>query len=122
MTVRMKTWVMLCLALLTTWAQAQDFVGRQEGSYEVKINDGPLRKLGPGDTFYEPPGALHAVSRNGSATEFVKYLVIQVSDPTKPATVKLNQERIDYWLRVGAQPSETVASLLKQAKKAAAKA
>ena len=58
-----------------------------EGSYEVKINDGPLRKLGPGDTFYEPPGALHAVSRNGSATEVVKYLVIQVSDPTKPATV-----------------------------------
>ena len=56
-------------------------------SYEVKINDGPLRKLGPGDTFYEPPGALHAVSRNGSATEVVKYLVIQVSDPTKPATV-----------------------------------
>ena len=58
-----------------------------EGTYEVKVGDGPLQKLGPGDTFYEPPGALHAVSRNGSSTQAVKYLVIQISDPTKPQTV-----------------------------------
>jgi quercetin dioxygenase-like cupin family protein len=58
-----------------------------EGSYEVKVDDGPLQKLGPGGTFYEPPGALHGVSRNGSSTQPVKYLVIQVSDPTKPQTV-----------------------------------
>jgi quercetin dioxygenase-like cupin family protein len=58
-----------------------------EGAYEVKIDDGPLQRLGPGETFYEPPNALHAVSRNGSKTLPVKYLVIQVSDPTKPATV-----------------------------------
>ena len=58
-----------------------------EGTYEVKVGDGPLQKLGPGAVFYEAPGALHAVSRNGSATQPVKYLVIQVSDPTKPATV-----------------------------------
>jgi quercetin dioxygenase-like cupin family protein len=58
-----------------------------EGIYEVKINDGPLQRLGPGEVFYEPPNALHAVSRNGSATQPLKYLVIQVSDPTKPATV-----------------------------------
>src|SRR5262245_2342010 len=58
-----------------------------EGTYEVKVDDGPLQRLGPGETFYEPPNALHAVSRNGSATQPVKYLVIQVSDPTKPATV-----------------------------------
>jgi len=58
-----------------------------EGTYEVKIDDGPLQRLGPGETFYEPPNALHAVSRNASTTQPVKYLVIQVSDPTKPATV-----------------------------------
>jgi quercetin dioxygenase-like cupin family protein len=58
-----------------------------EGTYEVKVDDGPLQKLGPGETFYEPPGALHAVSRNGSSTQAVKYLVIQISDPTKPQTV-----------------------------------
>ena len=58
-----------------------------EGSYEVQVGDGPLKKLGPGEVFYEAPNALHAVSRNGSTTHKVKYLVIQVSDPTKPATV-----------------------------------
>ena len=58
-----------------------------EGTYEVKIDDGPLQRLGPGETFYEAPGALHAVSRNGSSTQPVKYLVIQVSDPAKPQTV-----------------------------------
>lgn len=58
-----------------------------EGTYEVKVDDGPLQRLGPGETFYEPPNALHAVSRNGSSSQPVKYLVIQVSDPTKPATV-----------------------------------
>jgi quercetin dioxygenase-like cupin family protein len=58
-----------------------------EGTYEVKVDDGPLQRLGPGETFYEAPNALHAVSRNGSNTQPVKYLVMQVSDPTKPATV-----------------------------------
>jgi quercetin dioxygenase-like cupin family protein len=58
-----------------------------EGTYEVQVDDGPVRRLGPGETFYERPGGLHAVSRNGSATEVVRYLVFQVSDPTLPATV-----------------------------------
>jgi quercetin dioxygenase-like cupin family protein len=58
-----------------------------EGTYEVKIGDGPVRLLKPGEVFYEAPNALHAVSRNPSATQPLKYLVIQVSDPSKPATV-----------------------------------
>src|SRR5258708_1509937 len=58
-----------------------------EGAYEVKIDDGPLQKLGPGDTFYEPPGALHAVSRNASSVQPARYLVIHISDPTNPQTV-----------------------------------
>ena len=58
-----------------------------EGSYEVKINDGPVQTLKPGEVFYEAPNALHAISRNASATQPLRYLVIQVSDPTKPATV-----------------------------------
>jgi quercetin dioxygenase-like cupin family protein len=58
-----------------------------EGAYEVKIDDGPVRTLKPGEVFYEPPNALHAVSRNASASQPLKYLVIQVSDPSKPATV-----------------------------------
>jgi quercetin dioxygenase-like cupin family protein len=58
-----------------------------EGSYEVKIDDGPVRTLKAGEVFYEAPNALHAVSRNPSTTQKLKYLVIQVYDPSKPATV-----------------------------------
>src|SRR4051812_15777816 len=46
-----------------------------EGTYEVKIDDGPARQLKAGESFYEPPGALHAVSRNPSTEKPVKYLV-----------------------------------------------
>lgn len=58
-----------------------------EGTYEFGLNDRPVQQLKPGDTFYEPPNSLHAVSRNPSKTDVVKFLVIQVSDPTKPGTV-----------------------------------
>ncbi|MEA2938624.1 MAG: hypothetical protein QOC56_2128 [Alphaproteobacteria bacterium] len=58
-----------------------------EGSYEVKIDDGPVRTLKAGEVFYEPPNALHAISRNASATQPLKYLVIQVQDTSKPATI-----------------------------------
>jgi quercetin dioxygenase-like cupin family protein len=58
-----------------------------EGTYEFKVDDEPVRQLKAGEVFYEPPNALHAVSRNPSATEKVKYLVIQVADPSKAATV-----------------------------------
>ena len=37
-------------------------------------------------------------------------------DPlTEPATIKINSERALHWLSVGAQPTETVAGLLKRA-------
>ena len=32
---------------------------------------------------------------------------------SEPSTVHLQQDRVDYWLGVGAQPSETVQRLLK---------
>ena len=35
-----------------------------EGEYEYAINDEPARVLKAGDTFYEPTGCLHRVSRN----------------------------------------------------------
>ena len=59
-----------------------------EGTYEVQIDDGPVQRLGPGETFYEYPGALHAVSRNASSTEPVRYLVFKVADPSLPSTVR----------------------------------
>jgi small subunit ribosomal protein S16 len=51
--------------------------------------------------------------RDGSFVEIVGYY-----DPCRnPAEVKLNRERLDYWLARGAQPSETVRSLIKRAAK-----
>ena len=41
-------------------------------------------------------------------------------DPRKePAVVKIDAERTDYWIGKGAQPSDTVRSLLKQQAKPA---
>lgn len=51
--------------------------------------------------------------RDGRFVEEVGYY-----DPTKKAdTFKLDLERIKYWLGKGAQPTETVASLIEKAGK-----
>ncbi len=62
----------------------------------------------------------HIIATDKRAKRDGKYIEQLGSyDPKKnPAEVILNQERVDYWLKVGARPSETVASLLKQAAKA----
>jgi quercetin dioxygenase-like cupin family protein len=39
-----------------------------EGEYEWAIDDQPAKVLKVGDTFYEPAGCLHRVSRNPAAT------------------------------------------------------
>jgi ribosomal protein S16 len=31
-----------------------------------------------------------------------------------PAEIKLNQERVQYWIGVGAQPTQTAASLIRK--------
>lgn len=52
--------------------------------------------------------------RDGKAIEEVGHYDPMV--PDKSARVKLNLERIDYWVSVGAQPSEKVAVLIKKVK------
>lgn len=38
---------------------------------------------------------------------------VGIYDPSKsPALLRINKERVDYWMSVGAKPSETVRSLL----------
>jgi small subunit ribosomal protein S16 len=50
--------------------------------------------------------------RNGRFVE-----VVGTYDPLKkPAEVKLNAERVKYWLGCGAQPSDTVRSFLRNQK------
>ena len=33
---------------------------------------------------------------------------------TKPETLKLDRERLDYWLKLGAQPSDTIRTMLQR--------
>ena len=50
------------------------------GSIESQVNDGPKQILRAGQSFYEPPGARHAVSRNASKTQPAKLLAVFVVD------------------------------------------
>jgi quercetin dioxygenase-like cupin family protein len=58
-----------------------------EGTYEFAIDRGQPRLLKAGDTFYEPPTAVHSTSRNPSPDQRVKLLVFMVADQKNPTTV-----------------------------------
>jgi small subunit ribosomal protein S16 len=48
-------------------------------------------------------------ARNSRSVEVVGHY----NPVTQPAQVSLNRERIEYWMKNGAQPSDTVSRLLK---------
>ena len=50
--------------------------------------------------------------RDGRVVEELGWYDPQAKEPDKQ--LSLNRERIEYWLGVGAQPSETVGELLKR--------
>ena len=52
-----------------------------EGEYEWAIDDNPARTLKAGDTFYEPTGCLHRVSKNPSKEGKTRILAV-VLHPT----------------------------------------
>jgi quercetin dioxygenase-like cupin family protein len=58
-----------------------------EGAYKIKVDNGPEMILTKGQTFYEAPGQLHAVSSNASSTEPAKVLVVVFNEIGKPLTV-----------------------------------
>ena len=58
-----------------------------EGTYEFAIDHQAPRLLKAGDTFYEPPGAVHSTSRNPSADQRLKILVFMVAEQKNPSTV-----------------------------------
>ncbi|MDP6932011.1 MAG: 30S ribosomal protein S16 [Myxococcota bacterium] len=62
--------------------------------------------------FYRIVAADARSPRDGRCIEFLGHY-----DPkTEPPTVVVDLARVDYWLGVGASPSETVASLVKRAR------
>ena len=58
-----------------------------EGTYEFGINGQPSRILNAGDTFYEPPTAVHSTSRNPSSDMRAKIVVFMVADQKNPSTI-----------------------------------
>ena len=50
-------------------------------------------------------------ARNSRSVEIVGHY----NPVAQPAQVQLNRERIEYWIKNGAQPSDTVSRLLKSA-------
>ena len=64
--------------------------------------------------FYRVVAADARSPRDGRCIEQLGYY-----DPMKkPFDLKLDLERVDYWLSVGAQPSDTVGNLIKRARTA----
>lgn len=60
-------------------------------------------------------------SRNPRDGKFIE--AIGAYDPNQePAKIAFDSARLEYWLKVGARPSETVADLIKRASKAVAAA
>ena len=49
------------------------------GSIVSKVGDGVEQMFHPGDAWWEPPGAIHRISRNASATEPATLLAIYVA-------------------------------------------
>jgi quercetin dioxygenase-like cupin family protein len=64
-----------------------------EGEYEWAIDDNPAKTLKAGDTFYEPTGCLHRVSKNPSDKNKTRVLAVvlhpqNVKDIVIPETKK----------------------------------
>ena len=63
---------------------AHTFVYVLEGSIVMQAEGGQPVTVGPGQTFYETPTDIHAVSKNASATKPAKFLVFLVKDTGVP--------------------------------------
>ncbi len=50
------------------------------GSIESKVNDGKTRIYRTGESWSEPPGATHSISRNASKTQPAKLLAVFILD------------------------------------------
>jgi quercetin dioxygenase-like cupin family protein len=64
-----------------------------DGTYQWQIGDRPVKTFKAGEAFYEPPGVLHAVSRNASSTDRAKIVVFMVADAKQPSTVAEGEKK-----------------------------
>ena len=69
---------------------AHVFVYVLEGTVVMQLKGGGEVTLGPGQTFYESPEDVHAVSRNASKTKPAKFVVFFIKQTGAPPTVPVN--------------------------------
>jgi quercetin dioxygenase-like cupin family protein len=62
-----------------------------EGQVNMRVADGELVTLSPGEMFYEIPSNIHSVSQNASATEPAKFLVHMIKTVGAPVTTPVTQ-------------------------------
>ena len=67
------------------------FVHVVQGSITTKVGDTPVATYKAGDTFYEPPNAVHAMADNVSATEPARAIAFFVIESGKPSTTMVHQ-------------------------------
>jgi quercetin dioxygenase-like cupin family protein len=65
---------------------AQVFVYVLAGELIMQVQGGPKVTLKPGETFYESPTDVHAVSANASQTQPATFLVFIIKDKGAPTT------------------------------------
>ena len=56
-----------------------------EGQFRFSVRGGPVQVLGPGETFFEPLGAIHQTSSNAGDTP-VRLAVVILAQPGRPIT------------------------------------
>lgn len=66
---------------------AHVFVYILEGEVEMQVRGGELKRLRPGDTFYESPGDIHQVGRNVSSTEPARFVVHMLKEAGAPVSI-----------------------------------
>ena len=55
-----------------------------DGEVEMQVRGGTLRRLGPGQVFYESPEDVHTVSRNASKTKPAEFVVFFIKNGEAP--------------------------------------
>jgi quercetin dioxygenase-like cupin family protein len=60
-----------------------------EGHVVSQLEGSPARTYGPGESWYEPPGAHHLVSRNASNSEPAKLLVFAITGEHEPVKLPI---------------------------------
>jgi quercetin dioxygenase-like cupin family protein len=68
------------------------FVYVMEGEYELGIDDKPTKIFKAGETFYEPTGCLHRVSKNPAAKGKTKLIAVVVH-PRDAAQVAIPESK-----------------------------